>query len=214
LQIKSRQRVIDHGEVFTSEREVNAMLDLVAQETMRIDSRFLEPACGAGNFLIEVLRRKLNIVEQCYKKSPFDYQRYALLALTSLYGVDILEDNVTQCRDRLFDYFAESYERILKNPMEPRYQDSAKFILQRNILWGDALTMKTADDLAQPLVFPQWSLLDGAMIKRKDYRFDTLLAYQPMGEGTLFSDSGEQAIIPQAVKEFPLRHFLDLCQDG
>lgn len=85
---------MDHGEVFTSEREVNAMLDLIKPETERIESRFLEPASGTGNFLIEVLHRKLNVVETRYKKSQREYERYAVIAVSSLYGIDILEDNV------------------------------------------------------------------------------------------------------------------------
>ena len=74
-QVKSKQRVADHGEVFTAEREVNAMLDLVKQETERIDSRFLEPACGDGNFLAEILRRKLAVVKARYKNNIADYER-------------------------------------------------------------------------------------------------------------------------------------------
>ncbi len=101
-QVKSKKRVSDHGEVFTSEREVNAMLDLVKQETERIDSRFLEPACGSGNFLVEVLRRKLAVVEAKYKSSQLEFERYAVIAISSIYGVDILKDNVEECRERLF----------------------------------------------------------------------------------------------------------------
>lgn len=101
-QIKSKKRVADHGEVFTSEREVNAMLDLVKPETERIDSRFLEPACGNGNFLAEVLRRKLAVVKERYAKSQIEFERYAVLAISSIYGVDILEDNAVECRNRLF----------------------------------------------------------------------------------------------------------------
>ena len=104
-QVKSKERVEEHGEVFTNEREVNAMCDLVKQETERIDSRFLEPACGDGNFLIEILRRKLEIVKKKYKKSHYDYERFSLLALGSIYGVELLGDNVKACRNRLFEYW-------------------------------------------------------------------------------------------------------------
>ena len=97
-QVRSRQRVADHGEVFTGEREVNAMLDLVEQETERIDSRFLEPACGTGNFLAEILRRKLRVVAARYRRGRLDYERYGVLAVSSIYGIDILEDNVIACR--------------------------------------------------------------------------------------------------------------------
>ena len=111
-QIKSKKRVADHGEVFTSEREVNAMLDLVKSETENIDSRFLEPACGNGNFLAEVLRRKLNVVENRYAKSQIEFERYAILAISSIYGVDILEDNAVECRSRLFKIFESCYKNL------------------------------------------------------------------------------------------------------
>ena len=110
--ITSRKRVTDHGEVFTSEREVNAMLDLVKQETERIDSRFLEPACGDGNFLSEILNRKLKIVEGRYRKSQNELDKYSLVAITSIYGVELLEDNVTRCRERLFDIYLNWYSSI------------------------------------------------------------------------------------------------------
>lgn len=115
-QVTSKQRVIDHGEVFTAEREVNAMLDLVKHETERIESRFLEPACGTGNFLIEILKRKLTVVEQRYSKNQLEYERYAILAISSIYGIDILEDNAAKCRKRLFKIFDEKYtSSITKN---------------------------------------------------------------------------------------------------
>ena len=104
-QIKSKTRVRDKGEVFTNEREVNAMLDLVKQETERIDSRFLEPACGKGAFLTEILKRKLKVVRDRYSKSQIEYERYAFLAVTSIYGIDILQDNVTDCIKILLKYF-------------------------------------------------------------------------------------------------------------
>ena len=109
-QIKSKKRVRDKGEVFTNEREVNAMLDLVKQETERIDSRFLEPACGNGNFLIEILRRKLEVVKSRYKKSQWEYEKNGLIAVMSCYGVDIMPDNVLECQNRLFEYFEKEYK--------------------------------------------------------------------------------------------------------
>lgn len=114
-QVISRKRVADHGEVYTAKREVNTMLDLVKQETERIESRFLEPACGIGNFLIEVLDRKLRVVKTRYAKNQTEYERYAVLAVSSIYGIDILEDNVIECRDRLFNLFDEKYSRLYKD---------------------------------------------------------------------------------------------------
>jgi len=133
-QVKSKQRVADHGEVFTSEREVNAMLDLVKQETERIESRFLEPACGDGNFLIEVLRRKLEIVKKRYAKSQIEYERYSILALSSIYGIDILEDNTISCRNRLFSFFKSEYENMYKSATKEEYLKSAQYILSKNIV--------------------------------------------------------------------------------
>lgn len=209
-QVKTKKRVADHGEVFTSEREVNAMLDLVKQETLRIDSRFLEPACGTGNFLAEILRRKLDVVESRYKKSQLEFERYAVTAVSSIYGIDILEDNVEECRERLFEIFDKKYRQLFKANCTDKCMNSIRFILSRNILWGDALTLKTVCGNEDPIVFSEWSAVNGSMIKRRDYTLANLLAYQPMGEMTLFSDLGEEAFIPHPVKEFPLIHFLEL----
>lgn len=143
LQIKSKKRVADHSEVFTSKREVNAMLNLIKQETDRIESRFLEPACGTGNFIVEVLRRKLDVVESLYNKSKLKYERYAVLAISSIYGIDILEDNVIYCRERLFNYFNGQYTKIYGKKCSEACRNSVQFILERNILCGDSLTMQT-----------------------------------------------------------------------
>ncbi len=147
-QVVSKERVADHGEVYTAPREVNAMLDLVKTETERIDSRFLEPACGNGNFLAEILRRKLGIVEKRYAKSQLEYERYAVLAVTSIYGIDILQDNVQACRQRLLGIFDENYRRLFKDQTKDGCRHAVRFILERNIIWGDALTLKTVGDHA------------------------------------------------------------------
>ncbi|MGO1585509.1 MAG: DNA methyltransferase, partial [Mesonia sp.] len=123
-QVKSKKRVTDHGEVFTNEREVNAMLDLVKQETERIDSRFLEPACGTGNFLVEILKRKLAIVTNKYKKSQLEFERYAVIAVSSIYGVDLLEDNAKECRERLLTIFKDTYTVIYKEKVKQECVDT------------------------------------------------------------------------------------------
>ena len=151
-QVKSRQRVVDHGEVFTAEREVNAMLDLVKTETERIDSRFLEPACGNGNFIAEVLRRKLAVVASRYRKSPLEYQRYAFLAVSSIYGVDILADNVGECRERLFRIVEKDVRSNIKGSVEPAFLDAVRYVLEKNILCGDALTLRDAS--GEPIACP------------------------------------------------------------
>jgi hypothetical protein len=211
-QVKSKQRVSDHGEVFTAQREVNAMLDLVKQETDRIDSRFLEPACGTGNFLVEILKRKLTVVEQRYSKNQIEYERYAILALSSIYGVEILMDNVQTCRDRLLGIFTHYYQKNYKE-LKSDFLRSAEFILSKNILWGDALDLRTPDENAVPIVFSEWSAVNGSMIKRRDYTMHNLLQSQPMEGLNLFSDLGDEAFIPTPVGDFPLTHFLKLGVD-
>lgn len=212
MSVKSKQRVADHGEVFTSEREVNAMLDLVERETKRIDSRFLEPACGDGNFLIEILRRKLAVIEARYKKSRLEYERYCVLGVGAIYGVELLEDNVLECRARLFKCFDNHYSALFKREANEEFRDTIRFILARNIIWGDALTLKTVDEKGEPIVFSEWSLVEGSKIKRRDYSMAHLLAYQPMDGPNLFSDLGEEAFIPMPVAEFPITHYLKLAQ--
>ncbi|MCC8356908.1 MAG: hypothetical protein LJU34_03515 [Oscillospiraceae bacterium] len=175
-QVKSKQRVAEHGEVFTAEREVNAMLDLVKQETERIDSRFLEPACGDGNFLAEILRRKLAVVRAKYKKSPPDYEQNAVLAVTSIYGVDILQDNVEACRERLFQIWDKEYTVHCGREANDDCRRAVRYILERNILCGNALTLVQVDaagaDTKEPIIFSEWSFVTGPLIKRSDYRLD------------------------------------------
>ena len=178
-QIKSRKRVVDHGEVFTNEREVKAMCDLVNNETERIDSRFLEPACGDGNFLAEILERKLNIVKKRYKKSHFDYEKNSLLAVSSLYGVDILQDNVLACRDRLFKIWDKQYKAVCKDECSDDMRDSIRFILNRNILCGNALTLCLVDengkDTKDPIVFSEWAFVTGVQLARSEYTLQIFL---------------------------------------
>ena len=191
-QIKSKDRVADHGEVFTAEREVNAMLDLVKQETERIESRFLEPACGTGTFLVEVLRRKLDVVRKTYKNSRAEYEKYSVLAVSSLYGVDLLADNVLECQERLFDIWVNEYRDICKNDAESDCEDAVKFILQHNILCGNALSMLRVDDAgndtSEPIIFAQWDLMTGDLMKRRDYRLDVLMKENSNSENYIMFD--------------------------
>ena len=178
-QIKSKKRVSDHGEVFTSDREVNAMLNLVKQETVRIESRFLEPACGDGNFLAEILRRKLDVVKKKYRRSPIDYEKNAVLAATSIYGVDILLDNVIACRERMFTIWDKEYKSVCKKEVNDDCREAVKFIFGRNIVCGNALSLKRVDengnDIDEPIVFSEWSYITGFNLQRSDYSFDKLL---------------------------------------
>lgn len=213
-QIKSKQRVTDHGEVFTNEREVNAMLDLVKQETERIDSRFLEPACGEGAFLTEILRRKLAVVKKRYGKNAFDYERYSLLALMSIYGVDILDDNAAICRDNLFEIWNKEYTSVCKAQANDECRKVVKFILQTNIICGDALTMKQNN--GTPITFAEWSFVCPTMVKRRDYQLDVLLSGNEQ-EYDIFNwhyDSEIKAFIPNPVREYSLTDYRRLADHG
>lgn len=180
-QVKSKQRVADHGEVFTADREVQAMCDLVKQETERIDSRFLEPACGDGNFLAEILKRKLAIVKKKYKRSAYDWERNSLLALGSIYGVDILLDNAIACRNRLYAIWEKEYKAVCKKECNVDTREAARFILRSNIVCGNALSLRCVDpfgnDTDEPIVFSEWTFpFNDVRMQRKDYTFAELLA--------------------------------------
>lgn len=174
--VKSRQRVADHGEVFTPEWLVEAMLDLVKDESERIDSRFLEPACGSGNFLVKVLRRKLAVVELKYGKSDFERRHYALLALMCVYGIELLADNITECRGNLLEVLVEYLD--LKPSDE--FHHAASWVLSLNVVHGDALGMQTCD--GRPLSFAEWGYLGKGKFQRRDFRLDRLtqsLSHEP-----------------------------------
>lgn len=209
-QVKSKKRVADHGEVFTNQREVNAMLDLVKQETERIDSTFLEPACGNGNFLAEVLRRKLDVVTNRYKKSQFEWERNAVISISSIYGIDILEDNAQECRNRLFEIFNENYQGLFKSETKEDCRRSVKYILSRNILWGDALDF-TNPITKQPIVFSEWKAINGVLIKRKDYMFQFLV--EQTFQLTMFDENNTAQYFDKEIQDFKPVHFLKLGED-
>lgn len=216
-QVKSRQRVQDHGEVFTNEREVNAMLDMVDEECRRLESRFLEPACGDGNFLAEVLRRKLSVAKRRYGRSVPDYENAAFTAVSSVYGVDILTDNCEACRERLYGILADEYGRVSKKHPNALFLNAVRYVLGRNILCGNALSMKMVDeeqsDTDEPIVFSEWTQVAPGRVKRRDFRLDELLeGAKP--QMSLFGASGSattqweydeetQAYIPLPIREFP-----------
>lgn len=197
-QIKSRERVSRHGEVFTAQREVNAMLDLVANECLRADSSFLEPACGDGNFLAEILQRKLTELRRKYKKSPRDYEKQSIVAIGSLYGVDIMNDNVEACRDRLYAIWDEEYTAHCHDDASDDARKTARFIIDRNIINGNALTLMCVDadgnDTAAPIVFSEWTLLGSTQMQRSDYTMSDLLLYNDDGssDGNLFALTEEE----------------------
>ena len=177
--VKSRQRVADHGEVFTPGWMVEDMLDLVKGESERIDSRFLEPACGSGNFLKVVLLRKLSTVQARYGKSEFERNHYALFGLMCMYGIELLGDNVVECRTNLLDIFSAQ----LKVDAESVWCKAAVKVLSVNIIHGDALTLKTPG--GDPINFPEWGYLGSGKFQRRDFRYDSLTQRSSI-EGSLF----------------------------
>lgn len=179
--VKSRQRVADHGEVFTPAWMVEAMLDLVKDETERIDSRFLEPACGSGNFLVQILRRKLAAVELKYGESDFQRRHFALLGLMCIYGIEILADNIAECRANLLEILAE-YMHL--NQSDELYR-AASYVLSQNLVHGDAMKMLTHDGLA--LVFAEWGYLGKGKYQRRDFRLKSLAQSSNFGVEDLFS---------------------------
>jgi len=208
--IRSKQRTVDFGEVFTSTRIVNSMINLLDKKVISIESKFLEPACGSGNFLIEILKIKMQLVIDKYKKNQNEFEKYSILALSSLYGIDILEDNIFDCKNRLMNKFEEKYKKLFKYNIKKRCLSSAAYILDQNILTGDAISLKIKNNLDKPIVFSEWSFVNSSMIKRRDYTLENLIEYRPFESDTLFSDTGSEVIIPKTIKEYPLTHFLDL----
>lgn len=190
---KSKQRVADHGEVFTPPRMVEAMLDLVKDEAERIDSRFLEPACGSGNFLVQVLRRKLAAVERKFGKVNFERRQYALLALMCIYGVELLPDNIAECRANLLAILAE----YLNADESDELYRAASYVLSQNLVHGDALTMRSHD--GQPITFAEWGYLGKGRFQRRDFRLDTLTQSSAFSaEGSLFAHLGKHEIFTPA----------------
>ena len=204
-QIKSRQRVAQHGEVFTNPREVNAMLDLVRDESFRLDSRFLEPACGDGNVLIEILRRKLSLLSSIKSQSEWEFQ--SLIAVGSCYGIDILFDNAEACRERLEAFVLDSHPASSSLSRESSYTRSLRYMLLKNIVCGDALTYRTADN--KPIVFCEWTPIAGSMqFARRDFQFDFLVTQSH--QYSLFDEQGEAQSFDEPVKSYPPVHYTQL----
>ena len=196
--IKSKKRVADHGEVFTPAWLVEKMLDLVKGESERIDSRFLEPACGSGNFLVPILQRKLAAVELTYGKSDFERRHYALVALTCCYGIELLADNISECRANMLDVFAA----YLKLDEADELYRAAAHVLSLNLIHGDAMTMR--DDEGNPILVVEWGYLGRGKFQRRDFRLDKLTGMAAFREeGTLFAGLGRHEIFQPTPDRYP-----------
>jgi hypothetical protein len=214
-QVVSKQRVADHGEVYTAKREVNAMLDLVKEETERIESRFLEPACGTGNFLVEILNRKMEAVRKKFSKNRYEYDLASAQAVSSMYGVELLPDNVETCQNRLLQQYLETYQQHQHVDASPELERCIRFLLMKNILCGDALTMLQQD--GQPITFCEWTFIGtNGKVKRRDFELSELLKNveydKPKAgeEGLLFADTGEPTFVHLPKREYPLTDYLKL----
>lgn len=208
-QIKSKKRVADYGEVFTSEREVNNMLDLVHHEAERIESRFLEPACGTGNFLIEIYKRKLNVVIKKYKKSQTDFEKYAFLSTSSIYGIDLMSDNIVECKRRLLDQFKIVYKKIYKKKCKEDFIKVIEYILSKNLLVGDVLTLLQSN--GKPIIFPEWNFVKGSIVKRRDYIYKELIK-EDENAYTEKSVENKKAFILEPIKDYPMVHYMKVVE--
>lgn len=209
IQVKSADRVRNHGEVLTARREVEAMLDLVKNESERIDSRFLEPACGTGNFLTAILERKLATVVSRYRTKQADFEVQMLSALSSIYGIDLLEDNIQESQERMFQIAVDCYKTALRKNPDEIFQDTMRFVLEKNILQGDSLNG------IDKIIFTQWTLV-GYQFKREEFSFSQLNQQAEILNTPLFAsltnDKGEDVFIPEPVKSYPLTHYRKLLE--
>ena len=207
VQIKSNDRVRNHGEVLTAKREVEAMLDLVKNESERIDSRFLEPVCGDGNFLVAILERKLKTIVLRYKSKKADFEVQMLSALASIYGIDLLEDNIQIARKRMFEIAYDCYKNNLKTKPDEQFQNIMKFILSKNIIQGDSLNG------IDKIIFTQWTLV-GYQFKREEFSFSQLNQQAEILSTPLFAslinEKGEDVFIPQPINKYPLTFYRNL----
>ena len=201
-QIKNRDRVTKFAEVNTSEKEVNNMLNLVSEETDRLESRFLESACGDGNFLIEILNRKMKVLLKNFKKNQYEFERNSIIVIGSLYGIDILIDNIVIARERLFKKFLSEYKSLFREKTDKKFIDSIYFIIEKNLVQGNALTLKKVNS-DKPILLSQWSIIEDK-VKRREYSFANLVSYSPFEEDSLFSDLGEEVEIPKTEKDYKL----------
>lgn len=194
--VKSKQRVADHGEVFTPTWLVEDMLDLVGDEVERIDARVLEPACGSGNFLVAALARKLRMVRRRHSGNDFSRRHYALFSLMCIYGIELLEDNAEECRANLANVFNDF---LGVNP-DDAWAGAARAVLSVNIVRGDALTLTTPD--GEPICFAEWGYLGKGQFQRRDFRFGNLTHRSAFEvEGSMFADQGHRLF--DALRTFP-----------
>lgn len=167
-QIKTKKRVSDFGEVYTAKKQVNDMLDLVKDQSYDPKATFFEPACGNGNFLIEILRRKLSVILN-RKNVSSNIEIEALQCISTIYGVDIQPDNVSEARERLYGVAKD----LLGNITYDGFWKAVILILKRNIICADTLTAKCAG--GSDLVISEWLFKEDGTIVRREHRYTDML---------------------------------------
>jgi len=200
--VKSEDRVAKFGEVFTNEKEVNAMIDLVGNEALRVDSRFLEPACGEGFFLVLVLERKIASFANRLKNFQKDFEINLFISVSSLYGIEILPDNTILCRENIFNKATSEYMKFFPNTQNIDFLKSLKFVIDKNIVNGDSISMEDKSMKNEAIKFSEWSLVKEDQVKRRIFQFNDLTAYQRSSSPDLFSDLGDESFIPPVTKEY------------
>lgn len=197
--IKSKERVENHGEVFTPKRIVNEMLNLpgVKEACKNVKATFLEPACGEGAFLLKILKRKLKMIEKKYNKTLEEYENYSLLGLSTLYGIEILEDNVQECVMKMYDIFLRYYKKqVIKHGKSEKknVRKSARFIISKNIILGNFLTKKFLN--GSPIIFNEWKPENiskspkDIIIQRTEYTLDEIYDNIEKESGDILSSNG------------------------
>lgn len=192
--IKSKIRVQKHGEVFTPKKIVNQMLDFdeVNKACNELESTFLEPAAGEGAFLKEIITRKLQMIEKNYKDSLIMYENYSLLALSTIYGIELLEDNAQACSLNIFQIYYEFYNKVASNfneALKKKVLDSAKLIISANIAQGDFLTQQSPN--GKEMIFSEWKIIqknkNKIKIVRTEYTLDEISKGVQKDDGEMVS---------------------------
>lgn len=194
-QVKSKERVRDLAEVFTADREVNAMLGLIGDSSYSIDFRYLEPSCGNGNFTVAILERKMISVCEKYKKLQ-DFEFYSLMALGSIYGVDIASDNIKEARQRMKNVIVDRFSDV-QNSRQPTdgFYKSVDYILRHNIIKGDMLNG------TQKIKFTEFTSPKIYKFQQRTFRLIDLIG----ATGSLWADS------PDPVSEIPMKNYWELA---
>jgi hypothetical protein len=206
-------RTMKHGEVFTREKEITEMLNQVDAEVSRLDSRFLESACGDGNFLEAIVRARFHQILKTSSSSDIRMERDLFSSIASIYGIEILADNVESCRNRIYKITDEFLSQNYRGQNAIKIRKTIRYLISLNIVHGDALNLRQVSDHSKPIVFCEWSFVDERLVKRRDFVFRDLVEYELIASEGLFSDLGEQVFIPTPIKEYPLMDFLELSYE-